>query len=94
MQKSHFQILFLVAADLFTQSEIACTGKGGFLDHFKIQDIFDPTRLIKWRIQSYYDPVTGQLDAPGFGSSLERLTLDQRRRTEAVIDTAKSLGVF
>jgi hypothetical protein len=93
-EKSHFQILFLVAADLFTQSEIACISKGGFLDHFKIQDIFPPTKLIQWRVMSYIDPTTGELDAPGFSNNLERLKADQRRRTEAVIDAAQKLGIF
>jgi hypothetical protein len=93
-QRSHFQLLFLVAADLYTQSEIACTGRGGFLDHLKIQDIFTPTKLIEWRVQSYIDPTTGRLDAPGFSNSLERLKADQQRRTEAVIDTAQKLEIF
>jgi hypothetical protein len=50
--------------------------------------------VLDWRVAAYHDPVTEKLDAPGFGNNLERLIADQSRRTQAVIDTAKKLGIF
>jgi hypothetical protein len=88
--------LFLCVCDCFTQSEAACTAKGGFLDQISANGNYPPTidRVTDCRVDSYYDPTTERLDAPGFGNSIERLYNDQHRRTEAVIDTAKKLGIF
>jgi hypothetical protein len=93
---NEIKILFLCVSDCFTQSEAACTAKGGFLDQISANGNYPPTidLVTDWRVQSYYDPTTGELDAPGFSNSVERLYRDQHRRTEAVIDTAKSLGIF
>jgi hypothetical protein len=88
--------LFLCVCDCFTQSEAACTAKGGFLDQISANGNYPPTidRVTDWRVQSYYDPHTGELDAPGFLNNIETLTADQARRTEAIIQTGKSLKLF
>jgi hypothetical protein len=80
--------LFLIACDVYTQSELACTGRGGFLWHFRsipLKTRVDLT-VIDWRVESYFDLDTLKLDAPGFGNNLERLKADQARRTEAVMN--------
>jgi hypothetical protein len=82
------QQLFLIACDVYTQSELACTGRGGFLWHFRsipLKTRVDLT-VIDWRVESYFDPDTLKLNAPGFGNSLERLKADQARRTESVMN--------
>ena len=88
--------LFLVACDVYTQSEVACTGRGGFLQQLRGIPPYQVATdtIIDWRVAAYHDPETGQLDAPGFGNNLERLRDDQQRRTEAVLDAAQKLGVF
>jgi len=85
--------LFAIACDVFTQSELACLGKGGFLGQMQgnflvataTDGCLDVQRVIDWRVNAYYDPATGELDAPGFGNNLGRLIADQERRTKAVL---------
>lgn len=87
------RILWAIACDCFTQSELACTGQGGFLDQLK-KYIKEPAIVYKsqldwfveWRYQAYFDPKTEQLDAPGFGNNPTRLRADQERRTKAVLE--------
>jgi hypothetical protein len=88
--------LFLVACDLYTQSEIACIGRGGFLQQLRGIPPYQiaTDTIIDWRVAAYHDPETGQLDAPGFGNNLERLRADQQRRTEAVLWAAETLGLL
>jgi peptidoglycan hydrolase-like protein with peptidoglycan-binding domain len=73
--------------DLFTQSPGAATLSGGFLDRLNSLKRQGVTRqsIIEARVQSFFDPNTGNLDAPGFGNSLSRLAADQERRTDALI---------
>lgn len=73
--------------DLFTQSPGAATLRGGFLDRLKNISQQGITRqsIIQTRVNSFFDPDTGKLDAPGFGNSLSRLTADQERRTDALL---------
>lgn len=72
--------------DLYTQAPAAAVGAGGFLD--RLGEIkaaggsYDA--ILQARLNSYRNPSTGALDAPGFGNSLERLTADQRRRMDAL----------
>lgn len=73
--------------DLFTQSPGAATFAGGFLDQlptFTRQELTQKI-IVQVRVQSFFDPRSGKLDAPGFGNSLSRLTADQERRTNALI---------
>lgn len=81
---------FLAASffDLFTQAPLAATGEMGLLDLLPQLAKAGLTRnaMIEMRVQSYVDPRTGRLDAPGFGNSRERLTADQARRTDALLE--------
>lgn len=79
--------------DLYTQAPEAAVGKGGFLDRFKeIQQKgggYDA--ILQVRVDSYRNPRTGALDAPGFGNSESRLRTDQDRRMRA-LQTVLSRG--
>lgn len=82
--------LAIVAAsffDLFTQSPGAATLEGGFLDQLPtfIRKGITQKLIVQVRVQSFFDPRSGTLDAPGFGNSLSRLTADQERRTNALM---------
>jgi hypothetical protein len=81
--------LFAIACDVFTQSETACLGKGGFLEQMQIglsgKFVQLAQEINRWRYLSYFDPETDRLDAPGFGNDSARLGQDQERRTEAVL---------
>ena len=94
---TEIKLLFLVACDLYTQSEEACTANGGFLEQLAVNgDTYAPnlTNLIVWRVQSYIDPKTGKLDAPGFNNDPVKTREDQQRRTEAVLWAAETLGIL
>jgi hypothetical protein len=80
--------LWAIVCDLFTQSEIACVGKGGLLEQIesKTDSWITINSIIDWRVRSYKDPNTGKLDAPGFGNSYQRLYNDQKRRVSAVVE--------
>jgi hypothetical protein len=73
---------FAIACDVYTQSELACLGDGGFLEQIQKK----PNDLIGARVRAYCDPNTGRLDAPGFGNDIVRLQDDQIRRTKVVLD--------
>jgi hypothetical protein len=90
------KMLLLYACDVYTQSETACLAKGGFLEQVAANGNSTPTIsvVIDWRVQAYYVPKTGKLDAPGFGNDLTRLVGDQTRRCEAIISSAEKLGIF
>jgi hypothetical protein len=83
-------LVFLATSffDLFTQAPAAATLKGGFLDRLSDlkQQGIDRESIIQARIDSFIDPETGNVDAPGFGNSLRRLSDDQERRTDALIE--------
>jgi hypothetical protein len=73
--------------DLFNQAPLA--GQ----DYLKFLDTPDPTpqEIIDARVQAFYEPSTGRLDAPGFGNSLPALTDDQERRTNSTQKALESL---
>lgn len=83
LTRVQYRILWAIACDCFTQSEIACIGEKGFLELAAQQTSI--AELVECRYQAYFDPKTGKLDAPGFGNSPTRLRADQERRTEAVL---------
>ena len=68
------------ALDLFNQSPQAAAD---FVEHLPTAT---PTtaQIIEARSQSYVDPATGQLDAPGLGNNAEQVEADQARRTSEV----------
>ena len=70
-----------VALDLWNQSPAA--GES-FVEHLPSAK---PTgeQIVKARTQSYVDPSTGRLDAPGLGNRLEQVEADQARRTHEVL---------
>ena len=69
------------ALDLWNQSPAA--GES-FVEHLPSAK---PTgeQIVKARTQSYVDPSTGRLDAPGLGNRLEQVEADQARRTSEVL---------
>ena len=80
---------FAVACDVFTQSELACMARDGFLD----QLVLNPSNLVECRVRAYFDPNTGRLDAPGFQNNIDRLRADQERRTESVLSALSKQGI-
>ena len=62
--------------DQFNQSEAAAFGRNGTLD-----------RIIAARSESYINPDTGRLDAPGLGNDMDKVRADQTRRTEAISES-------
>ena len=68
------------ALDLWNQSPQA---GASFVPHLPSAQ---PTKeqIVKARSQSYVDPITGQLDAPGLGNSPAQVEADQTRRTGEV----------
>ena len=70
------------ALDLFNQSPKAAAD---FVEHLPTAN---PTaaQIITARSQSYVDPATGRLDAPGLGNDAEQVEADQARRTGEVVD--------
>lgn len=83
-------------ADLYTQSPEAATGKGGFLDQLKTvgqNGGATPENILKARMESYKDPSTGRLDAPGFGNDPQRLLADQQRRMGALDSALSAQGL-
>ncbi|HLL06214.1 MAG TPA: peptidoglycan-binding domain-containing protein [Myxococcaceae bacterium] len=73
--------------DLYTQAPLAATGRGGLLDQLPQLAAKGLTRenLIEARVQSYYNPDTGRLDAPGLGNTESGVRRDQARRTDALM---------
>lgn len=69
------------ALDLWNQSPAA--GES-FVEHLPTAK---PTgeQIVQARTQSYVDPSTGRLDAPGLGNRLEQVEADQARRTAEVL---------
>jgi murein DD-endopeptidase MepM/ murein hydrolase activator NlpD len=79
--------------DLYTQSPLAATGSGGFLEQIAKgggNNSYDS--ILQARLQSYRNPTTGSLDAPGFGNSLSALTADQNRRMQALESVLQQSG--
>lgn len=78
----------IAALDLFNQSEAA--GR----DFVKQLPTATPTKeqIITARSQTYINPATGQLDAPGLGNNEREVKADQTRRTEALLAPLKING--
>jgi hypothetical protein len=85
--RTELKALWAIACDVFTQSEVACLGKDGFLDRIAAFTFeFSIPEINTVRYESYFDPKTSKLDAPGFGNDPARLRADQERRTKAVLE--------
>lgn len=69
--------------DLYTQSPRAAGNFLGKLPELARRGV-TPENIADLRVDSYVNPRTGRLDAPGFGNSEQRLRRDQERRTNAV----------
>ena len=52
---------------------------------------FDPSpqQIVAARSQSFIDPATGALDAPGLGNDMSRVQYDQTRRTNELLEQLK-----
>lgn len=76
-----------VALDLWNQSELA-----GY-DLVKLLPTHDPTpaQLTEARAQTYIDPATGRLDAPGLGNTWSAVVVDQERRVGAALHALEKL---
>lgn len=77
----------LAALDLWNQAPAA--GQD-FVRHLATHDP-SPEQIIEARAQSYIDPATGALDAPGLGNSMSRVREDQQRRTDANLNVLQLL---
>jgi len=71
--------------DSFVQSPEATTGQGGFVGRLRqvVQQGITIEAIAKARADSYFSPVTGRLQASGFGNNYSRLLADQRSRAGA-----------
>lgn len=80
--------------DLYGQSPLAATGQGGFLDQLPkvAQRGLSEESILQARLDSYIDPSTGRLDAPGFGNDPNALRADQQRRMTAVKTGIEGIG--
>jgi hypothetical protein len=87
--KNHLY-LFVTACDVYTQSEAACLAKGGFLDWIPQIKSMAGDNLTEYRVRSYFDPATGQLDTPGFGNKVQRLRADQQRRQKCLTEAIEA----
>jgi len=69
----------LTALDLWNQAPLA--GQ----DFVRLLPTHDPTpeQIIEARSQSFIEPDTGALNAPGLGNSMPKVREDQQRRTDA-----------
>jgi hypothetical protein len=72
--------------DLYVQAPAAVKGAGGLLSRVKqmIDAGGDLNAIAQARVDSFIDPRTGALDAPGFGNDRNRLLKDQRRRAASL----------
>ncbi len=86
--------LWLSACDLYVQAPLAATGTAGLLDRLS-SDLDKGTlsfeAMVQARVNSFIDPKTGKLDAPGFGNNPARLKDDQIRRSRALELAIKTL---
>lgn len=72
----------LTALDLYVQSPAAA---GDVIDHLPTHDP-SPDQIVSARAQSYINPNTGQLDAPGLGNNMDRVIADQERRVKESLE--------
>jgi len=73
----------LTALDLWNQAPAA--GQD-FVKHLPTHDP-SPEQIVEARAQSFVEPATGALNAPGLGNSWSGVRTDQRRRTEEALET-------
>ena len=81
---------WIQALDLYTQSPLAAEGSYVMeLAEYKQQhgNAVSTDGYVNVRSQSYIDPATGRLDAPGLGNDYNRVQSDQRRRVMAIMDS-------
>lgn len=71
----------LAVLDLHNQAPAAAAD---FIAHLPTHDP-TPAQIIEARSQSFVDPATGQLDAPGLGNHRQRVWQDQQRRVEELL---------
>lgn len=67
--------------DLYNQSPAAAKD---YVERLRSADP-TPQEIIDARAESFIDPATQTLDAPGLGNSWERVGRDQKRRVEAIL---------
>lgn len=81
--------------DLYTQSPLAASDRGGFIDQLPqiAREGVSEQSILNARMRSYINPATGRLDAPGFGNDPDRLRRDQDRRMAAVHSAMAAVGV-
>ena len=77
----------LTALDLWNQAPRA--GQD-FVKHLATSNP-TPEQIIEARAHSYINPMTGALDAPGLGNSMNHVEADQRRRTDANLSVLQLL---
>ncbi|BAY59273.1 hypothetical protein NIES2135_61500 (plasmid) [Leptolyngbya boryana NIES-2135] len=82
------------AIDLANQAPLAALEpNGGFIDRLKQcrgQGKTGSDAVLCARSQSFRNPITGELEAPGLGNSLSRVERDQQRRMDAIRDALAS----
>jgi hypothetical protein len=73
--------------DLANQAPQAALGRGGYIDWLasaKQKGLTGAAGILYARVNSYINPNTGNLDAPGLGNSWSRVEADQKRRMEEI----------
>lgn len=75
----------LAGADLFNQAPAAGKYYVQHLKECQEQNKLEEDAVLCARVQSYYNPKTGELEAGGFDNDLEHLKLDQQRRLRAIL---------
>ncbi len=90
-----FPFILLNLCDLYTQAPLAVTEPNGLVDQLinvkpsleKLENSVD--FMVELRVNSYYDP-TGKLCAAGFNNDVNKLTKDQRRRCNCLMEYVKT----
>jgi hypothetical protein len=84
----------LYALDLANQAPLAALDdSGGFVARLAesySKGLSGYNAILEARVNSYINPATGRLDAPGFGNNAERLKVDQNRR---MTDMLPAMGI-
>lgn len=74
----------LTIADLLVQAPLTLETFLVKLEKAKSEGLTGDEAILQARVQSFYHPETGELDASGFGNSLDALKEDQARRQRAI----------
>lgn len=75
----------LAGVDLFNQAPAAGKYYVRHLKECQEQNKLEQDAVLCARVQSYYNPKTGELEAGGFDNDLEHLKWDQQRRIQAIL---------